>query len=103
VLLNEAYNSLSDPTRRDILLRVSRDELPIKEIANRYEMSFAAVAKHIAVLEAAHLVHKRRLGKQQLVSAVPQTIATLKENLNEFEKVWNERFNTLDELLESTK
>jgi DNA-binding transcriptional ArsR family regulator len=102
-LLNAAYNSLSDPTRRDILLRVSKEELPIKEVAKSYTMSFAAVAKHIVVLEAAHLVRKRRMGKQQLVSVVPETLRVVKENLGMFEKVWNERFKALDELLQNNK
>ncbi|HYD35170.1 MAG TPA: metalloregulator ArsR/SmtB family transcription factor [Vitreimonas sp.] len=102
-LLNAAYYSLSDPTRRDILLRVAQQELPIKDIAQPYDMSFAAVAKHVAVLETACLVRKRKLGKQQLVSASPETLALVTADLSKLEKVWNERFKALDELLESTK
>ena len=101
-LLDTAYYSLSDPTRRDILLRVAQKELPITEIAKPYDMSFAAVAKHIAVLETARLVQKRRVGKQQMVSADPRTLATVKENLGKFERIWNDRFKALDEVLKST-
>lgn len=102
-LLDSAYYSLSDPTRRNILLRVTKSELSITEIAQPYDMSFAAVAKHVTVLETAKLIRKRKVGKQQFVSATPETIATIKEDLGKFEQVWNQRFNTLDTLLDSTK
>ncbi len=100
-LLNSAYNSLADPTRRDILLRVSERELSISEIAKPYPISFAAVAKHVSVLNAAHLVRKRHVGKQQLVQASPKTIQLLQSNLKKYEQLWVDRFDALDKILES--
>ena len=75
--LDIVFHSLSDPTRRDILKRVSKKELSISTLSKPYNLSFAAVAKHVAVLEAAKLITKRRVGKEQLVSVQP---ATFKES-----------------------
>lgn len=102
-VLDAAFSSLSDPTRRDILSRVSQQELSISELAKPYKMSFAAVAKHVAVLEAACLVRKRQLGKQQLVQASPQTITILQSTLDKYQLMWNARYKALDKILESTK
>lgn len=97
--LDSTYHSLSDPTRRDILLRVSQQELSIREIAEPYEMSFAAVAKHVAVLESAMLVQKRKVGKQQIVRAKPEVINLMQIDLEKYMKMWEDRFEALDELL----
>lgn len=102
-ILNTAYSSLSDPTRRDILLRVTKRELSISDIAQPYNMSFAAVAKHISVLEAAHLVHKRQVGRQHLVQASLDTITLLQSHLQSYEQLWNQRFTALDKLLKSNQ
>jgi DNA-binding transcriptional ArsR family regulator len=86
--LDIVFKSLADATRRDILKRVSQESLSISMLAEPYEMSFAAIAKHISVLEAAQLITKRREGKQQMISAVPQTIAIALTHLEEYEKLW---------------
>lgn len=99
VQLDAVFGSLADPTRRDILRRVSKKELSISTLAAPYRMSFAAIAKHVGVLEAAQLVAKRREGKQQIVSIVPKTVAEAARHLQEYEKMWNTRFDALDKLL----
>lgn len=101
--LDLIFNSLSDATRRDMLLRVSQQELSVSELAQPYQMSLAAAAKHIAILEAADLVKKRRVGKQQLVAMKPETLHIAKEHLAKYEEMWNTRFDALDELLNDTK
>ena len=100
--LDAIFGSLADPTRRDILLRVTQQPLSISELADPYDMSFAAVAKHVAVLETAHLVSKQRQGKQQLVVAVPATISIAKDQLDKYQQLWEDRFAALDAVLEST-
>lgn len=97
--LDSIFTSLADPTRREILMRVSQNELSISELAKPHNMSFAAIAKHISMLEAAHLIRKRRVGKQQLVSMSVQTVQKAKKELEKYEKLWNKRFSQLDELL----
>ena len=69
--LDLVFGALSDVTRRDILRRVAKKELSVSEIASSYDLSFAAVAKHLVVLEKARLVTKRRQGKLQVAALAP--------------------------------
>ncbi len=62
-------------------------------------MSFAGIAKHIALLESAKLVTKKRRGKQQIVSLAPETIEVVRNYLKEYEDTWRHRFEALDTLL----
>lgn len=97
--LDEVFGSLADPTRRDILRRVSRRQMTISEIASRYDLTFAAVSKHLKVLEKAKLIIKRRRGKEQLVQLAPQTIKSANEYLEFYRAFWEERLDSLDAYL----
>ncbi len=99
--LDLVFGSLADTTRRDILRRVAKKELPIGVLAKKYQMSFAAIAKHVSILEKAHLVRKRRDGKQQWVQIEPRTLQFTKRHLKEYEKLWNNRFAALDNVLKN--
>lgn len=98
--LDIVFKSLADATRRDILKRVSKESLSISTLAEPYEMSFAAIAKHISVLEAAKLITKRREGKQQIISIVPKTIEIALTHLEQYEQLWQDRFDALENLLQ---
>ena len=98
--LDIVFKSLADATRRDILKRVSKESLSISALAAPYQMSFAAIAKHISVLEAAKLITKRRQGKQQIISVVPKTIETAVTHLEQYEELWRDRFDALEKLLQ---
>lgn len=93
------FRALADPTRRDILRRAIRQEQSISALAERYEMSFAAVQKHVAVLERAAIIEKQRRGKEQIVRARLETLARATELLGEFEAIWRERALRIEELL----
>lgn len=97
--LDTLFQALADQTRRDILKRVSKAELSISKLAEPYKMSFAAIAKHISVLEAAKLITKRREGKRQIVTIVPKTMTMAKTHLEQYERMWNARFDALEDLL----
>jgi len=97
--IDNIFHSLADPTRRDILRRVCETELSISELAEKYEISFAAVAKHLNVLEKASLVSKRKSGKQQIISAQTATVEFASEHLKQYEKIWEGRFSRLDKIL----
>ena len=99
--LDSIFTSLADPTRRDILFRVSEKELSISEIAKSYALTFAAISKHVKILENARLVIKRRQGKEQLVQAVPQTLAVASHHLTRYEAAWNARIDALETLLQA--
>ena len=97
--VDRIFRALADATRRDILQRTLTGEQTVSALAAAYDMSFAAVQKHVAVLEAAHLVVKRAEGRERLVRADPDTIARARRLLAESERVWRSRIDRLDALL----
>lgn len=98
--LDMLFGSLADPTRRDILRRVAREDLSISELAEPYQMSFAAIAKHVNVLESAGLVMKRREGKQQIVCMEFGAMKQAESHLKGYEKMRNTRSDALDIFLQ---
>jgi DNA-binding transcriptional ArsR family regulator len=93
------FTALSDSTRRSILRRVAKVEMSIGEIADHYKLTFAAISKHIQVLEKAGLVTKRRRGKEQIVIIVPSTFDVAREHLEQYAKLWVDRYDKLEILL----
>lgn len=98
--VDRVFRALADATRRDIVRRTLSGELTISTLADSYEMSFAAVQKHVAVLESAGLVSKSRRGRERLVRANPETITRARELMNSYEQLWRDRIGRLDALLE---
>ena len=99
--LDSVFGSLSDPTRRDILKKVSKKNLSVGEIAAHYRLSFSAVAKHLDVLHRAKLIRKRRRGKEQIVSISPDTLDAASHHLETYKKLWENRLDSLDTYLRS--
>ena len=97
--LNLLFRALADGTRRDILARSLTETPSVSDLAARYEMSFAAVQKHVAVLERAGLVQKRPNGREQLVSTDRARLRRAGELLDQFEAIWRQRMAQLDEVL----
>jgi DNA-binding transcriptional ArsR family regulator len=97
--LDLVFNSLANPTRRDILQRVTNGEQTVSEIAEHYKMSFAAISKHLKILEKAKLISKRRNGRQHIVTAQLAALQGVQEYLDRYEQLWNKRFDALEELL----
>lgn len=93
------FHALADATRRDIVVRTMRREQSVSALAQHYEMSFAAVQKHVAVLERASLVTKRRAGREQIVRGNATTISTAARLLDAYEAIWLERFAAIDNIL----
>jgi DNA-binding transcriptional ArsR family regulator len=100
ILLDNIFLSLADPTRRDILSRLIDGEIvSIGEIAEKYKLTFAAISKHLKVLENAKLITKRRQGLVQVVAICPETLTEVNKYMEQYAKLWNERFDRLDDLL----
>ncbi|MDO9398108.1 MAG: winged helix-turn-helix domain-containing protein [Herbiconiux sp.] len=93
------FRALSDGTRRDIVRRVIDREQSISALAEHYAMSFAAVHKHVAVLERARLVHKHRAGKTQIVRPELDTVRRAAQLLDELEQLWRGRADRIADLL----
>jgi len=101
--LDSVFSSLADPTRRDILKRISKQELSVGEIARPYDLTFAAVSKHLKVLEKARMIIKRRRGKEQLVTLAPQALADADKYLEVYRRLWEERFDSLENYLKESE
>ena len=97
--LNQLFRALADGTRRDILARSLTETPSVSALAARYEMSFAAVQKHVAVLERAGLIQKRASGREQLVSTNHERLQRAGELLEYFESIWRQRMAQLDDVL----
>jgi DNA-binding transcriptional ArsR family regulator len=98
--VDRRFHALANATRRDIVARVLREDQSVSALARQYPMSFAAVQKHVAVLERAGMVTKRRHGREQLVRgdvASVREIATLVDGL---ETVWRERIGRMHDILD---
>jgi len=96
---DRVFQALAAATRRDILRRTLAAEQSVSALAAAYDMSFAAVQKHVAVLEAARLIVKRAEGRERLVRADPVMIARARALLARYEDLWRARIDRLDALL----
>lgn len=98
--VDRIFRALADATRRDIVRRTLTRDATVSELAARYEMTFQAVQKHVAVLEGAGLVTKQQRGRERLVRGNPGAIRRAQELLQEYEHIWRGRIERLDALLD---
>lgn len=98
--LDSIFASLSDPTRRDILARVARSELSISDLVKHYGVSFAAISKHLMVMERAKLIVKRKEGRKYMVSLAPEALKSVDEYLEQYRRTWQSHYEKLDKLIE---
>jgi DNA-binding transcriptional ArsR family regulator len=96
MMLDAAFSALSDPTRRAIVERLSRGPRRVTELAEPFEMSLAAVSKHIQVLERAGLVKRTRDGREHVLSLDARPMREVARYASKFEKFWNERLDHLE-------
>ena len=96
---DRVFHALADRTRRDIVLRTLEGEHSVSALARRYPMSFAAVQKHVAVLEEVGLVTKQRNGREQLVRGNVDTVRRAAQLLDQLETVWAGRIDRIGEIL----
>jgi DNA-binding transcriptional ArsR family regulator len=97
--VDRLFHALADATRRDILRRCVRGELSVSRLSEAYPMSFAAVQKHVAVLERAGLVTKQRRGREQLVRTDPDAVGRARQALDELETAWRGRVDRMSRQL----
>lgn len=97
--VDRLFHALADQTRRDIVKRAVNGEHSISDLAHSYEMSWAAVQKHVTVLEEAGLVTKERQGREKLVRINIDTIRTVQHLLDEFEALWRDRIHRIEAIL----
>ena len=98
--MDRVFRALADATRRDILRRTMAGEASVSQLAAAYDMSFAAVQKHVAVLEGAGLVTKQPNGRERIISGNPEMIQKAQALLDRYEEIWRSRIDRLDSLLD---
>ena len=96
---DDVFHALADATRRDILRRSVGGDLSVSRLGEAYPMSFAAVQKHVAVLERSGLVNKERRGREQLVRTDLDAVTRARAALEELEQEWRDRVGRMSELL----
>ena len=95
------FASLSDGTRRDIVLRALNGTEGVAELASHYAMSFAAVQKHVAILERAGLVTKQRSGRRKVVRTNIEALRHARGLLDQYEALWRGRIDRMTDLIAS--
>ncbi|WP_372735429.1 ArsR/SmtB family transcription factor [Nocardioides sp.] len=98
--VDRIFRALADATRRDIVRRTLVAQESVSRLAQDYEMSFAAVQKHVAVLERAGLVTKEPHGRERLIRGNPAVIQRAQALLDTYEEIWRSRIDRLDALLD---
>jgi DNA-binding transcriptional ArsR family regulator len=97
------FGALADHTRRDIVRRAIDGDEGILELASHYPMSFAAVQKHVAILERAGLVTKQRIGRRKVVRTNVERLRIVRRLLDQYEELWRGRIDRMSELIADPK
>ena len=97
--VDRLFHALADATLRDIVRRVLDTVCSISDLARHYPMSMTAVQKHVAVLEGAGLVTKQRRGREQQVAGRLEAVHRARRLLDEYERLWRDRFDRMGEVL----
>src|SRR3954467_10809858 len=97
--VDELFRALADPTRRDILRRCATGEPSVSRLASAYPMSFAAVQKHVAVMERAGLITKGRRGREQLGRTDAEAVSRVRQALDDLEATWRGRVERMSDVL----
>ena len=97
--LDDIFNALSDPTRRDMLQRLLNGEHSVNQLAQAYNISLPAVSKHLKVLENAHLVTKERRGRQHFVALTSSTFRDATDHILYYQTTLDKRLDSLDRYL----
>jgi DNA-binding transcriptional ArsR family regulator len=100
---DRVFAALADATRRDIVRRAIAGEEGVAELAGHYPMSFAAVQKHVAVLERAGLVTKERNGRRKIVRTNVEALRVARSLLDRYEELWRGRIDRMTNLITITK
>jgi DNA-binding transcriptional ArsR family regulator len=96
---DRVFGALGDATRRDIVRRAIDGKEGVAELATHYPMSFAAVQKHVAILERAGLVSKHRIGRRKLVRTNLEGLRVARRLLDGYEELWRERVERMNQLI----
>ncbi|MBC6971422.1 metalloregulator ArsR/SmtB family transcription factor [Paenibacillus sp. 102] len=97
----DVFQAIADPTRREVLKLLTKEELPISKITDHFPMSRTAVAKHLHILSEAKLVSGRKVGRERIYRLQPEPLAELQEWLSYYEQFWNNKLSMLKYVVEN--
>ncbi len=97
--MDSLFGALADPTRRNILERLTENNLTVSEIAKAYDYALPTISKHLSVLERAQLIRKNKVGREYKVYFEPQSMKTISEYVSFYKKFWTTQINNLEKFL----
>jgi len=100
---DRVFSALADATRRDIVRRAIAGNEGVVELAGHYPMSFAAVQKHVAILERAGLVTKQRIGRRKVVRTKVEGLRVAQDLLDRYQELWRGRIDRMTDLINDTR
>jgi DNA-binding transcriptional ArsR family regulator len=98
-----AFRALGDPTRRNILMLLSSQDMSIREVASQFEVTRGAIQKHLTVLEEGELISVRTVGRERINHLEPNAIKAVSEWLGYFDQYWDKRLGRLKHAIENKK
>ncbi|MEZ4375822.1 MAG: metalloregulator ArsR/SmtB family transcription factor [Polyangiaceae bacterium] len=101
--LDDSFAALSDATRRGVLLQLARSDASITLLAEQFEMTLTGMKKHVSVLERAGLVTTEKVGRVRTCKLGPRSLEAESEWIERYRKLWDERFDALDALVQKLK
>ncbi len=101
--LDTLFAALADPTRRAIVARLAQGPATVGELAEPFDTSFAAISKHVGVLDQAGLLQKERAGRHIRCSLAPERLKPLARWVHDYERFWNERLDQLEDVVRDIK
>ncbi len=99
--VQSSFKALADPTRRSILMHLSKQDMTVQELTDNFDMTRAAVKKHLTILENGNLIKAHRQGRDRINSLDTLGMKSVTEWLNYFDQFWDERLDSLRTAIES--
>ncbi|MCC6501049.1 MAG: winged helix-turn-helix transcriptional regulator [Anaerolineales bacterium] len=99
----DPFNAVAEPKRRQLIQAMGAEELSVNEIVERLGWNQPSVSKHLGVLKQVELVEERRVGRRRLYRVNAERLKPIFDWVTPFERMWSERFERLDNVLEKMK
>lgn len=98
---HDVFQAIADPTRREVLRLLAKEELPISKITSHFSMSRTAIAKHLHILSEAELVKGRKVGREKIYQLHPEPLTEVKDWLSYYDRFWSNKLSMLKFMVEN--
>ncbi len=99
----EAFRALADPTRRNILMMLSSQDMSIREVAAEFDVTRGAIKKHLSILQDGDLISVRTVGRERINHLEPSALRAVSDWLGYFDKYWDKRLTKLKQAIDNEK